>query len=214
MRRTRNKYSSVNSQPNKFLSFLQRNWVGITIALLLILFVLPFVVMKLQNVIQNIKNNKVDNETKALINQTENSTVQNNVQNTNLSNIDLTSKAGQIKKKFSKRFVKGSKLFDQIKNDAYNLAIALGTDAKSNQAWFGLEGWLPDRPDLDSLTEDEKTAGDILVKYPRTFDILAECYFKLATRSHDLRKDINKYLTNQQIKNLRLWYKKHGQTWI
>ena len=211
--RTRTSYR----KSSKIGAFFKRNWISVIVVLLLAVLVLPWVVYKIQDFVSNLKANSKDNETKVIVNNVKNETVQNSAQNTNSSSSStvIEKKYKGIVGKYKNRIKPtDTKLWNSLKSDAHNLALALGTHAKENQAWFGLDGFLPDRPDVGAFTEDEKEAIRILKKYPKTFDILAELYYTTATRSHDLRKDIMKYINKSDIAILRKHYKNYKTTWL
>lgn len=202
---------------SKIGAFFKRNWISIVIVILLAVLVLPWIIYKIQDFLANLKANRKNNETKLVVNTVKNENVQNSAQNTHLSSNSptLEKKYTGIKAKYKNRIKPSDTiLWNSLKQDAHNLAYALGTHAKENQAWFGLDGLLGDRPDLDALTEDEKEAVRILKKYPKTFDILADLYHTTATRSHDLKKDIVKYIDKSDIAILRKHYKNYKTVWL
>lgn len=206
-----------NNKSSKIGAFFRRNWISIVVVLLLVVMIVPWLVYKIQDFVANLKNNSKDNETKIIVNNVKNDEVQNSAQNTNSSTTSavIEKKYTGIVAKYKNRIKPtNTALWHNLKQDAHNLALALGTHAKENNAWFGLDGILPDRPDLDALTENEKEAVRILKKYPKTFDILAELYYKTATRSHDLKKDIFKYIGNSDIAILRKHYKNYKTSWL
>jgi hypothetical protein len=211
--RTRTSYT----KSSKIGAFFKRNWISVIVVLLLAVLVLPWVVYKIQDFVANLKANSKDNETKVIVNNVKNETVQNSATNTNSSTSSnaIEKKYYGIKAKYKNRIKPtDTKLWNSLKSDAHNLAYALGTHAKENQAWFGLDGLLGDRPDVGAFTEDEKEAIRILKKYPKTFDILAELYHTTATRSRDLRQDINKYIVKSDISILRKHYKNYKTSWL
>lgn len=153
-------------------------------------------------------------ETKLNIQEVKNNVVKTNVSNTNSSTSDKTKQFNLIKQKFKYSKNVSPKTWDSLKSDAENLALALGTHAKNNRAWFDMDNWFGDRPDANSFFEDEKKATDILIKYPNTFPILEELYYKLFTRSRNLKSDIVQYIPEKSIIKLKQHYKKFGKTWL
>ena len=159
-----------------------------------------------------IKENKIENEAELADTKVKTEQATNSSQNTHSSEVQLTDKFKIIQKKFNNRNISDA-LWKELKADSFNLANALGTDAKSNSSWFGMS-WLEDRPDPSAFFENEKEAKRILKKYPRTFDVLAELYYRLATRSKDLRTDCKKYLSDSDLKEMRTYYKKYNKVWL
>lgn len=208
---------TLNTKSSKIGAFFKRNWIAIVIVILLSVLVLPFIVYKIQDFIANLKANRKDNETKIIVNNVKNDAVQNSATNSNssASSSAIEKKYFGIKAKYKNRInPTNTTLWNSLKQDAHNIAYALGTHAKENQAWFGLDGILADRPDIGAFTEDEKEAIRILKKYPKTFDILAELYHTTSTRSRDLRQDIKKYIDKSDIAILRKHYKNYKTSWL
>lgn len=211
----------LNSKNNKLKAskigaFFKRNIIWIVVFSLIGIFLIPFLIYRIQDFVSKLKQNKEDNITEIKSNQVKNEVKKNNTVNTNssASSDDLEYKYKVIKKKFSNRVkLSDTRLWISLKNDSHNLAFALGTHATENRPLFGAD-WLPDRPDSSAFFENEAEALRILKKYPNTFDILAELYYSLATRSNNLKLDIKKYLSQSQIDELRKRHKNYKRTWL
>lgn len=212
MRNLRNK-----NKATVIVAFLKKNWLWLLIGLGLLVYVVPFVYRKMQNFLADIKANRKDNETKVIIHQVKNETIQNSVKNTHATPQKTLTEFQKIKVRYSRRIPKtkaGELLWQSLYSDAENIAKALGTHAKENQAWFGFDGVLPDRPDPKAFFEDEKEAVRIAKKYPKTFDILSALYFELFTRSKNLKLDLLEYLSKSQIQEIRKSHKQFKSTWL
>jgi hypothetical protein len=196
----------------KMQHFFKNHWLKSLLFLLSAFFILPLLIRYVGKQIEKLKEQTLANETALTTATIVAETTNNNVENSQANPDKLKQKSAIVKKKYPK--IPKAKLLE-IEQHAHLLAIALGTNANDRKAILGMDGYLPDiNISVSGNFEDEKEAIRILKKFPGTYPVLAEFYYKVATRSHNLTSDIKEYLSKSEVQQVRTHYKKYKYTWL
>lgn len=180
-----------SAKANGFLSFIMSYWWVIAIVIL--------TVLSIPSIIRWIKRQKVKDQKANLSNEIE---VNNSVNNV-ADPVKIAVKTAQISGKYPN--VSAVKL-NEIKTNAQKMAYALGTNVQDNHLlWqtvdlFNVRAWV----------EDEDEAVRIAKIHTGTFPILEDFYYHLFTKSRNLKHDLLKYLSKDNLNEIRASHLKYG----
>lgn len=178
---------------NKSVLFLQQNWLFI----LMIAFALPYIV-------RYFKSQELLDQKQALNVAEKKNTAENAKANPTIIN----AKAKIINKKYPNLKAKDS---ERLKAVAASVANALGTNVEDNHILFS---GTTELFNVRAWSEDEASVVKALKTTTGTFPIVEDYYYSLFTRSRNLKNDLHKYLSKEDISQLRVTYKKAGYSWI
>lgn len=179
---------------NKLVLFLQNNW-----------FYLLFVAMVLPYLVRYFKAQEEKDDKQAL----DLAQKANTTQNAKASPAVINAKARAInKKKYPNLKANDS---ERLKSIAQKIAFALGTNPDDNHIvlYNTIEGF-----NVRAWVEDEETVVKLLKTTTGTFPVVEDYYYSLFTRSRNLKNDIYKYLSKENISEIRIAYKKAKVNWL
>ncbi|MBA0883804.1 hypothetical protein [Flavobacterium undicola] len=178
---------------SKLVLFFQNNAVYIVA----VLFAIPYIIRYFNSQEQKDSSQALDLAVK-----------QNSAENAKSSPTIINDKAKVINKKYPNLKSKDS---DRLKTIAQKIAFSLGTNPEDNHIIFNGSVELFN---IRALVEDENTVVKLLKTTTGTFPIVEDYYYSLFTRSRNLKTDLYKYLSAENISQLRVAYKKANKNWI
>jgi hypothetical protein len=185
------KYTKNKLANNKLVLFLQTNGIY----LVAVLFAIPYIVRYFNS--QEVKDEIQANDL---------AVKKNNAENGKADPVIIKRKETELKKKYPNLSAKDS---TRLKKVAAAIAYAFGTNPEDNHFIANIDLY-----NVSAWSEDEKEAVKQLKTVTGTFPIVEDYYYHLATRSHNLKTDIYKYLSPSDLTTLRLTYKKAGKNWV
>ena len=183
-----------NSKTNQYLklvSFFRSYWALLACILLAVPYLIRYI--KLQKAKNEVA--RMDNVVKV-----------NNAQNGKSSPNIIKDKIKLINVKYAKV---SSAQKERAKSSTQKIAISLGTNVEDNHVIGSFEFF-----NVSATTEDEETVVKLLVLSPALFPLIEDYYYSVFTRSRNLKTDIYKYLSKQEIQKIRIVYKKYGFNWL
>ena len=176
---------------NKVVSFLSANW-----------FLLLAVVMGLPPLLRYFKEQSNKNTVQDLKIEKD----LNTEQNAKASPDIIRKKVAFFKKKYPNLSTKD---IERLKTVAQKVAFSLGTNVQDQDTILGLE-----YNNISAWGEDEEVVVKYMKTVPNTFPVVEDFYYSLYTRSRNLKNDLYKYLSKNDLSLLRTTYKKYGKTWL
>ncbi|PIF34666.1 hypothetical protein CLU81_5327 [Flavobacterium sp. 9] len=173
------------------LLFFSKYWIYIVV----LIFGVPPLVRYIRTVLALNQKNKINTDI-----------VINNAENGTSDPVTIKKKITTVQKKYPNLTDKDMQRCGTV---AQGIAIALGTNVEDNH--FVLD---TDIYNVSAWFEDEAKAVRLLKTVPGTFPVVEDLYFKVCTRSRNLKYDLLKYLSDSDLAKVRATYKKYNKTWI